>query len=494
MNTKTRLSRLNLESLEQREVPAILPIVQPVGGVLSVYTNNADTTVTLYQVDKGFGVTFLDVYSDTQGFVGRFNPNSSLNPFTRVDVYGGNGNDKFINTGNLPVYFYGFAGNDTLIGGGGDDYLVGGTGRDVIKGMGGADTCDGSDGDDAIVGGDGSDYLWGQNGNDNIVGGAGTDRLYGGPGDDTLVTIDYGTTDYADGGAGRDTVWTDKMPAMPVPFQPQQWKYDAYTTPATEKVQAVEAFANGADRTLNGDTIADPVTGFGIGFGTLVNFAANPLFGPSGPVSDDVQLGSMWGDSWLLSPLQAMTVNNKHAIRQMVADFGDGTYGVKLGNNFYRVDADLWSYSGGPSMCFAQLGGLEGSLWVALIEKAYASYRTGANSYASLINGNPKDALNAYNTTLSVGEAQYTPTSSSSAILSNIYGCVQAKQACTLTFGSMPSSNGESYAVKDCKWDATRGKWVIYLFVLGGQVDMTLDELHGMIATHGPLWVTWGTF
>src|SRR5205823_5025171 len=60
-----------------------------------------------------------------------------------------------------------------------------------------------------LVGGDGNDYLEGLNGNDQVIGGAGTDSLYGGNGDDTLVTIDGGTTDSADGGANRDTLWQD---------------------------------------------------------------------------------------------------------------------------------------------------------------------------------------------------------------------------------------------------------------------------------------------
>ena len=64
--------------------------------------------------------------------------------------------------------------------------------------------------------------------------------------------------------------------------------------------------------------------------------------------------------------------DNPHAIRQHVADFGDGTYGVHLGNNFYRVDNDLpVASASATSPAYAGLG-REGSMWAAVIEKAYA--------------------------------------------------------------------------------------------------------------------------
>src|SRR5207244_3255266 len=65
----------------------------------------------------------------------------------------------------------------------------------------------------------------------------------------------------------------------------------------------------------------------------------------------------------------------------------DGTYGVRLGDSFYRVDADLPATSStATSPAFARLGA-GGSVWVAVVEKAYASYRYGDSDYASLEGG-----------------------------------------------------------------------------------------------------------
>ena len=65
-------------------------------------------------------------------------------------------------------------------------------------------------------------------------------------------------------------------------------------------------------------------------------------------------------------------------IQQLVVDLGDGTYAVHLeksilnNNKFYRVDADLPVANDGDTVPqFAGLGA-EDSLWVALVEKAYA--------------------------------------------------------------------------------------------------------------------------
>ena len=42
-----------------------------------------------------------------------------------------------------------------------------------------------------------------------------------------------------------------------------------------------------------------------------------------------------------MATLSATAQSSRRNVRQLVVDFGDGTYGVHLGNNFYRVDADL---------------------------------------------------------------------------------------------------------------------------------------------------------
>ncbi len=83
---------------------------------------------------------------------------------------------------------YGFAGNDSLSGGGGNDYLYGNAGNDTLRGGTGADT------------------LLGNDGNDLLDGGTGIDTMTGGLGDDTYVVDNAGDQVLENSGEGADTV------------------------------------------------------------------------------------------------------------------------------------------------------------------------------------------------------------------------------------------------------------------------------------------------
>ena len=434
-NTRPSL-RPTLEVLEDRTVLSVTTSSLS-AGVLTMWSNDAASNVVVSQSG-----TSIKVYDSTNGFT-RIEAG-----VTKVQFVGGAGNDRFVNNVySLPVtawgqggndYLEGYNGNDTLMGGDGNDTLVGyggndamwgGNGNDILKGMAGDDTLYGDGGDDKLVGGDGNDTLYGGDGNDSIIGGAGTDSLYGGNGDDTLVTIDGGTTDYADGQAGRDTVWEDKNTVW-------HWYGNSYNydNVYAEKIQAVGSFANGADRTLDGDSIADPTDGK-----FYKNFSANPLFGTGGPTANDIDQEAL-GDCWIMASLGSVAQDSPGTIRSMVADFGDGTYGVRLGNNFYRVDADLPTWNAtSTDQQFAGLG-RDGSLWVALTEKAYASYRTGANTYASLAGGDPADALRAYNLT-SVGQSYFPAGSNSASVANSVFTHWNAYQSCNISTGSVPAGS-----------------------------------------------------
>jgi Ca2+-binding RTX toxin-like protein len=116
---------------------------------------------------------------------------------------GGNGNDGMA----------GGAGNDILYGGNGNDGLDGGTGNDNLYGGNGNDFLDGSDGNDFLGGGSGNDVMEGGDGNDNLDGDGNNDSLSGGNGNDNLVGDDGNDSlaggsgvDTLDGGAGTDTL------------------------------------------------------------------------------------------------------------------------------------------------------------------------------------------------------------------------------------------------------------------------------------------------
>lgn len=82
---------------------------------------------------------------------------------SRVIVYGGAGNDSLQAPVNfdVPVYFDGGAGNDTLTGGAAADILIGGAGDDLIQGNGGRDLVIGGAGADRLLGGADEDLLLG---------------------------------------------------------------------------------------------------------------------------------------------------------------------------------------------------------------------------------------------------------------------------------------------------------------------------------------------
>ncbi len=81
---------------------------------------------------------------------------------SRINVFGGDGNDTISadKALTIPVYFNGGNGNDNLTGGAAADMLLGGEGNDAI---------DGGDGADVIIGGGGSDKLRGSSGWDILI-------------------------------------------------------------------------------------------------------------------------------------------------------------------------------------------------------------------------------------------------------------------------------------------------------------------------------------
>jgi len=168
----------------------------------------------------------------------------SLGSSTLRALLGGAGDDVMQSSSlstNIPEYFYGDSGDDTIKGGKGDDTLAGGLGNDTLSGHEGHDriygghgndTIEGHSGDDDIHGGEGDDVLtdisgnnlihgnegndqitvtegnnalYGDSGNDTIQGGSGLDAIHGGEGIDTL----FGNAgdDWLSGESGNDTLY-----------------------------------------------------------------------------------------------------------------------------------------------------------------------------------------------------------------------------------------------------------------------------------------------
>ena len=311
-------------------------------------------------------------------------------------LYGSNGNDTLYgHDGNDRLYgqaghdrLYGHDGDDMLNGSTGDDQLYGGNGNDSLYGYDGNDYLHGNDGNDRLYGHGGHDWLHGHGGNDTIYGSSGHDRLYagsgvdflhGGSGNDVLVTIDGDTSDILYGSSGTDSFWIDKTGSWI--FTKTDDVRDANSYEKAHNIHAVGSFANGADKSLDGDNLADPSDGT-----FYKNFSNLRLFSSFGPRSQDIDQNAL-GDCWLMATLGASANDNPNSIRQTVVALGDGTYGVELGGKFYRVDGDLPTVSAASNtLKFAGLG-QQDSIWVAIVEKAYAFFRTGAGTYASVAGG-----------------------------------------------------------------------------------------------------------
>jgi len=131
----------------------------------------------------------------------------------------------------------------------------------------------------------------------------------------------------------------------------------------------------------------------------------------SGPTLQDAFQGNI-GDCYLLSALQGIagesmpslgagtpslpaTVGSPNVLREILADMADGHALVRFapnspdGDPVYVQVTKLFAYQGAlPSP-------VTGSVWVKTIEKAFAYYRTGANTFKSLGGGSQIDVFAA---------------------------------------------------------------------------------------------------
>ncbi|RPI59219.1 MAG: hypothetical protein EHM48_09215, partial [Planctomycetaceae bacterium] len=136
--------------------------------------------------------------------------------------------------------------------------------------------------------------------------------------------------------------------------------------------------------TIAGQNFTDPAgNGYSNGY---KNYSAQPLF-VGEPQYADIRQGYV-GDCYLLASLASVAMTDPNVIRQMATPLGDGTYAVRFYRNgqavYLRVDGDLPTYYN--TLAFAGTGA-QGEIWAPVIEKAYAFFRYGMNSYASIEGG-----------------------------------------------------------------------------------------------------------
>jgi hypothetical protein len=142
-----------------------------------------------------------------------------------------------------------------------------------------------------------------------------------------------------------------------------------------------------------------------------------------------------------------MSDTDPNLIRQAITELGDGTYAVRFyrdGSEVYlRLDADM------PS-AYAALTP-DGETWVMLMEKAYAFFRYGQNSYSSIVNGTMGTVV--YQLTGVSGETRGTDGSATS-LASYIGANLAAGYSVTIissSYATSPVFSSHVYMVKSAE-------------------------------------------
>ncbi|MHC4983485.1 MAG: C2 family cysteine protease [Planctomycetota bacterium] len=341
---------------------------------------------------------------------------------------------------------------------GSDDYLPGGevTWRSEELDGGAGLVVLGTDGGDAItVSSSGESTLIIASGESYTIDGAFVSvQVYGFGGDDLLVSIS-GCAEQLWGGEGFDSFWADCLDTI--------GDADAAETAAgsvhvvTEFYQPTDDPAEYVSLELAGQDIVDPETGY-----EYCSFADRPLFA-DGPEYDDVIQGGI-SDCYLMASLSSLAQADPGIIGQMIAPMGDGTYGVRFhrgGEEVYlRIDAELPCFFG--RVQYANLTP-DGELWVALVEKAYAQFRTGENSYVSLRYG-WMDPVYAEITGQQAGRESTSSMSSDQLAqhLADNLTAGHAVSAGSYSSTSAPISGSHAYVVRSI--ENIGGQWYVGLY------------------------------
>ncbi len=316
--------------------------------------------------------------------------------------------------------------------------------------------------------------IYGGEGNDTIFDAAiGAGQVDGGEGDDLLVTVGGGLHVLV-GGAGLDSFWCDGADTILDADYAESFRnvhiiqefYQPYTTdPQSPDYVSLE---------IDGQNLRDPTAS------GYKSFAGTPLF-VDGRQYDDAVQGSV-GDCYLISALASLADAVPKAIEQAIAPLGDGTYAVRFYRNFteyfIRVDADLPASGSTPpyTPTYAKLGA-DGELWVPLIEKAYAYFRYGQNSYISLDSGWPGDVYKEI--TASDTDSLWTGVSDAALtdFISTHLAAGRAIAAPSLSNASSPIVANHSYMVKSMRTDGSTTYITLYNPWGGPLFEITLSQL-----------------
>jgi len=180
-----------------------------------------------------------------------------------------------------------------------------------------------------------------------------------------------------------------------------------------------------------------------------------PLFGDNGPSYLDVNQG-IAGDCWFLSTLADVALQDPSAIKSMITDNGQGTYGVRFFVDgvatYVTVDNQLpfvtttWDNGNGSKLEFAN--GAKGQpIWAELVEKAFAQLNaepdaihghttnTASNAYSGINDGEASNALAEI-----TGQSSITYYASKLiANVKTIGEAFESGEALMVSFGGLPT-------------------------------------------------------
>src|SRR5579872_5017832 len=134
--SKQRRFLLALETLEDRNLPAVTASFSPTAGILTVFGDAHNNTIVVSRDAAGQLLV-------NNGAVAIQGGAATVANTRLVQVFGQDGNDNISideTNGALPsANLFGGTGNDTLSGGSGNDMLFGQAGNDILLGKGGDD-------------------------------------------------------------------------------------------------------------------------------------------------------------------------------------------------------------------------------------------------------------------------------------------------------------------------------------------------------------------
>ena len=243
------------------------------------------------------------------------------------------------------------------------------------------------------------------NSSDNAV-------LIGNGGNDLFVTVGDGSQKIIGNLEGVDSYWIDSSDLI-TNLNENEIKYNLHNISNYEQPWTNDSGnENYVHLNSRGEKIKDPNAREDL-FENYTYFLQYPLFRGE-PDYTDIAQGNL-GDCWLMAGLAEIAYREPEVIKQAIVGIGDGNYIVRLfklkplpteegvvfsydtsGEVYYKVDGDLPIKTNGD-LIYAKLGnrnkeaginmGTDGSLWVALIEKAYVYFRTSLNDYRYLSGG-----------------------------------------------------------------------------------------------------------